>query len=99
MPEKILNSRIVHKHDIEANWIKAANFVPKQAEIIIYDKDASHDYQRLKIGDGVTRVNELPFVNPFLKLITGYDESKVQILSHDSNGNVAWINSIGTLLI
>lgn len=35
----------------------------------------------------------------FLKSITGYDASKVQILSHDASGNIAWINSIDTLLI
>lgn len=37
--------------------------------------------------------------NTFLKTITGYDESKTQILSHDANGNMAWINSIDTLLV
>jgi hypothetical protein len=29
MTEKHLNTRIVHKHDTEANWNKAANFSPK----------------------------------------------------------------------
>ena len=39
MSEKTLNNiRIVHKHDIEANWLKAENFIPKQGEIIIYDR-------------------------------------------------------------
>lgn len=37
--------------------------------------------------------------NTFLKTITGYDASKTQILSHDANGNMAWINSIDTLLV
>ena len=54
-------SRVVHKHDIEENWLKAVNFIPKQAEIVVYDRDNNHDYERFKIGDGVTNVNELPF--------------------------------------
>ena len=37
--------------------------------------------------------------NTFLKTITGYDASKTQILSHDANGNMAWINSRDTLLV
>lgn len=54
-------SRIIHKHDIEENWIKAVNFIPKQGEIIIYDKDDNYGYERMKIGDGVSKVNDLPF--------------------------------------
>ena len=59
--EKHLNSRIQHKHDTEANWNKATNFIPKQAEIIVYDVDDNYFYERIKIGDGVTPVTNLPF--------------------------------------
>lgn len=61
--EKNVYSRIQHKHDIEANWIKASSFIPKQGEIIIYDVDEKYYYERIKIGDGVKNVNDLPFVN------------------------------------
>ncbi len=61
MSEKFLNSRIIHKHDVESNWNKATNFIPKQGELIIYDIDDTHDYERIKIGDGTTNVNDLPF--------------------------------------
>ena len=61
--EKNINSRIVHKHDTEANWNKATNFSPKQGEIIVYDVDANYSYERFKIGDGIKKVNELPFAN------------------------------------
>lgn len=54
-------TRIQHKHDTEANWLKATNFTPLDGEIIIYDKDSSHNYKRIKIGDGVTKINNLPF--------------------------------------
>lgn len=61
MTEKNFNARIVHKHDTEVNWNKATSFIPKQGELIVYDKDSTYDYERIKIGDGVTNVNSLPF--------------------------------------
>jgi hypothetical protein len=61
MAEKTLKSRIIHKHDTAANWLKATTFVPKQGEIIVYDIDADYSYERFKIGDGKTTVNSLPF--------------------------------------
>lgn len=63
MSEKKFNARIVHKHDIEANWLKATNFIPKQGEIIIYDIDTNYTYERMKIGDGKTVVSSLPFAD------------------------------------
>ena len=60
--EKILNTRIINKHDIEAKWLEAANFIPKQGELIVYDIDATHDYERIKIGDGITPAKDLPFI-------------------------------------
>ena len=61
MFEKNISSRIIHKHDIEANWNKATNFIPKAGEIIVYDRDETYDYGRFKVGDGVTTVAALPF--------------------------------------
>jgi len=61
MSEKIINSRIIQKHDTEENWLKAVNFIPKKGEIIVYDIDSTHTQERFKIGDGVTLVTNLPF--------------------------------------
>ena len=63
MAEKNVNARIVHKHDTEANWLKATSFIPKQGELIVYDIDSNYDYERIKIGDGSTLVSSLPFVD------------------------------------
>lgn len=63
MTEKRLNTRLVNKHDIQSNWEKAANFIPLQGEIIVYDIDDKYSYERIKIGDGVTNVNYLPFID------------------------------------
>ena len=62
MSEKMFNTRIQHKHDVEANWLKAINFTPKAGELIVYDPDENFNYARTKIGDGLRSVNDLPFV-------------------------------------
>ena len=78
--EKNIYGRISQKIDTEANWLKAVNFIPNKGEIIIYEKDASHTYDRIKIGDGVSNVNDLPFSNEFIKTINGKEP--------DENGNI-----------
>ena len=59
------NSRVVMKHDTEANWNTAGNnnFIPLLGEIIVYDSDNNYSYERFKIGDGITQVHKLPFVS------------------------------------
>lgn len=58
MANKTFQGRIVQKHDTKANWDKATNFVPLKGEIIVYD-----DLKKIKIGDGVTKVGNLAFIN------------------------------------
>ena len=75
MSEKTLKARLVNKHDIEVNWLKSS-FVPKQGELVVFDIEVDADgnalelpegrttpysYERIKIGDGITNVNDLPF--------------------------------------
>lgn len=79
--EKPMNSRVLLKNDIEANWMKAVNFIPKLGELIIYNAEVDNvttlpqdpetkqtlrdywiNYPRIKIGDGTTNVNDLPFI-------------------------------------
>lgn len=62
MAEKTLKTRIIQKHDTEANWLLATNFTPMNGEIIIYDEDDNHDYKRIKIGNGTDNVNDLDFI-------------------------------------
>lgn len=57
----ILKTRLVNKHDIEANWLKATGFIPLDGEIIVYEADETCAYPRFKVGDGATNVNDLPF--------------------------------------
>ena len=56
-----IKTRIQLKNDTEANWRKA-NFSPLKGELIIYSTDEAHPFCRLKVGDGETDINSLPFV-------------------------------------
>lgn len=49
-------------HATEEEWNSTlASYVPKQAEIVVYDADENFDLQRIKIGDGTTPVGNLEF--------------------------------------
>lgn len=70
-----MKTRVQLKRDTEANWKKAVlsseggtkssgtSFVPLEGELIIYLPDTTHDYSRLKVGDGNTNVVRLPFID------------------------------------
>lgn len=62
MAEKILNSRIILKHDTVDNWGLAVNFIPRRGEIIIYEDNNNHSLVGIKVGDGVNYVANLPFI-------------------------------------
>lgn len=71
MGNKTVGARIQLKNDTEANWKRAKNFSPLQGEVIIYSADDTHPFCRLKVGDGVTNVNDLPFIDA--QTINGVD--------------------------
>lgn len=56
-----MNVRVIQKHDTAANWAAAANFVPKQGELIVYEADATTPYPRFKVGNGTANISTLPF--------------------------------------
>ena len=53
------------KIEAAQDWEKAKNFIPKKDQIIIYDGVKEDDRYiqppRIKIGDGIHTVSELPF--------------------------------------
>jgi hypothetical protein len=61
METRKYNARFCPKGDIEANWNKAVGFIPLDKEIIIYKADTNHSVARIKIGDGKTAIQDLPF--------------------------------------
>lgn len=61
--EKTLKARVKMKHGKESEWALATKFTPLIGEIIVYDVDNNHTSPRFKVGDGITNVNNLKFVN------------------------------------
>ena len=82
----INNVRYQHKHETEENWQKAINFIPLQAEIIVYDTDSIHKQAGLKIGDGKTLLNELPFYGESLNSVWGDFANNTTIPSNEQLG-------------
>lgn len=54
----MIKEQTLIKKDTSINWSKAKNFIPKENEIILYT-----DFNKMKIGNGKTKVNELPFID------------------------------------
>lgn len=85
-----IDTRIKQKHDSTANWNAARGFIPLKGELIIYN-----DYKTiekvvdgelrmvqipgLKIGDGLTYVQDLPFVD---------EELRDRLMMHINNPNI-----------
>lgn len=87
--EKTLKTRVVLKHDTEANWITAGNatkpFIPKKGEVIIYDPDGTHTYSRQKVGDGIKNINELPFFGATVGTADSFESlSKIQYIAESA---------------
>ena len=53
------------KKDTTENWNKAINFIPKENEIIVYIDSG------MKIGDGKTKVSDLPFIDENIYSVEG----------------------------
>ena len=70
--KEFINAHFYPLGDIEANWKKVKDFIPPKKEFIIYEPDENYSYSRLKIGDGVTNLHELPFVADIDKIKEDY---------------------------
>ena len=80
--EKQLNARQQQKTDTYANWETAGKngFIPKKGEIIVYQEKGDNK-SKIKIGDGSTKVHELPFTE-------GQPSGGSLSATDDGNGNV-----------
>ena len=75
--EKTLKTRIRLKSDTEANWRKSVlttdhrdgektsgtSFIPLLGELVVFREDTTHPFSRLKVGNGIDNVLELPFID------------------------------------
>ena len=59
---KKYNLKSIPFHATETEWsTEHLNYIPKQGEIVVYDKDDTYNYERIKVGDGLTSIVNLPF--------------------------------------
>ena len=86
--EKSLSARVMQKHDTETNWA-SSSFVPKDGEIIIYDADASSG-PRIKVGDGSTDVDFLPFLEGDLSAVNQTKLDSLRPMVILSYGSSTW---------
>lgn len=80
-------------HGTEEEWLINNSYIPKQGEIVIYDIDSNYDYERIKVGDGVTVVANLPFY-----LASEMDEIQEKIKNLDKMLDVEVDNNLGILI-
>ena len=83
-------TRIQLKRDIEANWEKATGFIPLRGEVVIYESDETHIKPRLKVGDGETNINNLPFIETNG---SSSDECKLTVIKTTDNSIVEFKNT------
>ena len=62
MKDPNMKARISLLHRTESEWNLLPNFIPFKGEFIIFDPDQQHDYARVKVGDGKTLLQHLPFL-------------------------------------
>ena len=83
--------------DTTANWNLYPNFVPKIGEIIVYMDRYFVDGKNvpdIKVGDGVTKISQLPFIGDTGESYIEIDDVRQEITKLRSDlGNLAFSNS------
>ena len=57
----MVKSNAVIKVDTASNWEKAINYIPDKFTILVYEFENTSP--KVKIGDGIHSVNNLPFLS------------------------------------
>ena len=56
----MVKSNAIVKVDSEENWNKAVNYIPDKFTILVFEFE--NGSPKVKIGDGIHKVKELPFL-------------------------------------
>lgn len=78
----MIKENTIIKKDTSENWNKAKNFIPKENEIIVYTDAGT------KIGDGKTKVNELPFIDQSFYSVDGTTLIIENKMEETNNGTI-----------
>lgn len=62
MKDPTMRARICQLHKTESEWNKLPDFIPLPGELIVFDPDRQHRYARVKIGDGITKLQNISFL-------------------------------------
>lgn len=81
-----LKVRVSHLHKTAEEWDKLSDFIPRAAEFVIYDADGINP-QRIKIGDGVSFLQNLPFYSPEITSIDGGEISTYSNIYEEELGD------------
>lgn len=87
MSKKTFNTRIQSLHDNEANW-QGKDFTPLEGEIVVYNSDETHASPRLKIGDGVSLIDSLPFATDYNETIISLSVDGTTVTYIKGDGSV-----------
>ena len=87
MPEKILKTRILLRNDETANWLNNQDTVLKKGEAGV--EFLANGKTKIKIGDGVKKWSELPYVD-------GEDIVKTQVFQIEAQAEQDDITAIAT---
>ena len=94
MPEKILKTRILLRNDETANWLKHQNTVLGKGEAGV--EFLANGKTKIKIGDGVKKWSELPYVD-------GEDIVKTQVFQIEAQAEqedlTAIANAVGDAIL
>ncbi len=56
-----MKARVSHLYKTAQEWDKWAQWTPNSGELIIYKPDEQYPYTRLKVGDGIHKLQDLGF--------------------------------------
>lgn len=91
MSKKTLNTKILQKRAKASYW-KDHDFAPDAGELIVYLPDNEDENVRLKIGDGVTNLSALRFLD--IKEVAGQGDGVVNLtLTLNNDGQLSFESS------
>ena len=102
MAETTIPGRLILKHDTPANWNQIGDWILDKGELIIYDTVTINNVTipgGLKIGDGVTSINNLPLISSSTSIIDSLVNATSQLVNRTTKivNEISYSNGIITI--